>query len=99
MLVALLTVITLNEVPDRVTVVRVEGGLFFANADAVRARIKRAATRRRRRRARRRDDALRAAGILAAVRAWLVAHQRKVVAWVPLIFGLLLIISALAALL
>ena len=32
-----------NEVPDGVAVVRVEGGLFFANADSVRARIKRAA--------------------------------------------------------
>jgi SulP family sulfate permease len=32
-----------NEVPDGIAVLRVESGLFFANADTVRARIKRAA--------------------------------------------------------
>src|SRR5688572_23021504 len=41
----------------------------------------------------------RAAGILAALRAWLIAHQRKVVAWVLLVFGVLLIASALTVLL
>lgn len=37
----------------------------------------------------------RAAHILTALRTWLIANQRKVVAWVLLVFGALLFLSAL----